>query len=204
MLHWVQFKLCRLLTSHVSSYCTHCHCLLQAAHNYATRNTNEEGGGGYQAFNWDGVSWAVYILLAQIDGPSSQYPQKVSIWQHPAISAKRSYSTYAVKLPRLICKLRWHIWATRQKAVRRDTSQPRTWIHLFSVVDWFCGSLDSGVTVSLLHSGWTSLPLPLGISSPYSRSCYDCCVICQLNSRYILGWLCFQRESCVVLVCSKF
>ena len=52
--------------------------MLQAAHTYADRNTNEEGGGGYQAYNWDGVSWGVYVLLAQIDGPSSEYPQKVT------------------------------------------------------------------------------------------------------------------------------
>lgn len=56
---------------------------MQAAHNYADRNTNQEGGGGYQAYNWDGVAWGVYVLLAQIDGPGSEYPTKVAVSTEP-------------------------------------------------------------------------------------------------------------------------
>jgi hypothetical protein len=44
---------------------------------YVDRNTNEEGGGGYQAYNWDTSAWGAYLLLAQIQGSDSPYPTKV-------------------------------------------------------------------------------------------------------------------------------
>ena len=55
------------------------HEVVQAAENYVDRNTNEEGGGGYQAYNWDTSAWGAYVLLAGIQGADSAYPSKVSI-----------------------------------------------------------------------------------------------------------------------------
>ena len=55
------------------------HEVVQAAENYVDRNTNEEGGGGYQAYNWDTCAWGAYVLLAGIQGADSAYPSKVSI-----------------------------------------------------------------------------------------------------------------------------
>lgn len=50
----------------------------QAAEDYVDRNTAQEGGGGYQAYNWDTTAWGVYVLLAQIQGSSSEWPTKAS------------------------------------------------------------------------------------------------------------------------------
>ena len=43
------------------------------------RNIQEEGGGGYQAYNWDTSCWGVYVLMAEIQGSASPYPQKVQL-----------------------------------------------------------------------------------------------------------------------------
>jgi len=55
---------------------------VQAAENYVDRNTNEEGGGGYQAYNWDTSCWGTYVLLAEIQGSDSPYPSKVQCQLH--------------------------------------------------------------------------------------------------------------------------
>ena len=54
-----------------------CCAVGQAAENYVERNIQEEGGGGYQAYNWDTCCWGVYVLMAEIQGSASPYPQKV-------------------------------------------------------------------------------------------------------------------------------
>ena len=47
---------------------------MQDAHAFWQRNKNEEGGGGYLAWNWDSSIWGADVLLASLtDGSDATY-----------------------------------------------------------------------------------------------------------------------------------
>ena len=49
----------------------------QDALNFWERNKNEEGGGGYLAWNWDSSIWGADVLLAQLQTSDPKYASEV-------------------------------------------------------------------------------------------------------------------------------
>ena len=49
----------------------------QDAQSFWERNKNEEGGGGYLAWNWDSSIWGADVLLAQLQTSDPKYASEV-------------------------------------------------------------------------------------------------------------------------------
>ncbi len=57
---------------------------MQDALNFWQRNKNEEGGGGYLAWNWDSSIWGADVLLAQLTPDSDKkYASEVCSFPGP-------------------------------------------------------------------------------------------------------------------------
>lgn len=203
----------------------------QAAQRYSNRNTAEEGGGGYQGYNWDSASWGTYTILSQILGSTSEYPTKVHGLARPEGHARLSgcAQNAACTFQRKKSRCRWtHLEEVRLRKAKDETpghtkmsndvepvsnslsvSETLPFYHLCDFHVLSCtpsgsrisGGVGPGLCCRLLHSCGAGVLVAVGRSSAHFQRSPHSCRLRQLDRRSASRLRAARRRSLPIAWC---